>query len=216
MYTVLHEIQSSLGILLSESNKQQQDLDTIKGDLRTLKFGYALLHQSHEELSEESRRQLYKLKQIERTLEEQQVDIDSITSSVQSLEDSEHPCGDRDWINILNLDMADPNQNCPRGWMLTDYSKRTCGRVSTDEDQCDTVTIPVSVPYSKVCGRIVAYQYGGTDAFRNFDENMNLLLGQPFVDGIVLSRDSFAQHIIMDICCWFKLREHKDKYATVT
>ena len=137
---MLEEIRSSVGTTLSESNMQQQDLDSIKDDLRTLKFGYALLHKSNAELSEESDKQWYKLKQIGMTLEEQGVDIDSITSSVQSLEDSDHPCGDRDWINVVNLDMADQNQDCPSAWMLTDYSKRTCGRRSTDENQCDTHT----------------------------------------------------------------------------
>ena len=46
-----------------------------------------------------------------------------------------------------------------------------------------------------MCGRIIAYQYGGPDAFTSFDINENLLLGQPFVDGIVLSSNSFTQHI---------------------
>ena len=26
------------------------------------------------------------------------------------------------------MDMTDPNTNCPSGWQLTGYSKKTCGR----------------------------------------------------------------------------------------
>ena len=127
-FTVLEEIQSTLRILLSESNKQQQDLDMIKDDHRTLKFGSStsLMKNSVKNVTSNG---IYKLKQLQTTLEEQGVDIDCI---IQSLEDSDHPCGDRDWINVVNLDMADPNQNCPSAWMLTDYSKHTCGRRSTD------------------------------------------------------------------------------------
>ena len=63
MLTVLEGIQSSVGTTLSESNMQKQDLDSIKDDLRNLKSGYALLHKPNAELSEESDKQWYKLKQ---------------------------------------------------------------------------------------------------------------------------------------------------------
>ena len=82
---MLEGIRSSVGTTLSESSMQQQDLDSIKDDLRTLKFGYVLLHKSNAELSEESDKHWYKLKQIGMTLEEQGVGIDSIISFVQSL-----------------------------------------------------------------------------------------------------------------------------------
>ena len=63
-------------------------MDTIKGDLRTLKFGYALLHQSHEELSEESRRQLYKLKHIQDTLDEHGGDLDNLDALEMQIEEA--------------------------------------------------------------------------------------------------------------------------------
>ena len=65
------------------------------------------------------------------------------------------------WRRAVYLDMTDPNTNCPSGWILTDYSKRTCGRASTGRNTCDSVFFPVSGgPYSQVCGRIRAYQWG--------------------------------------------------------
>ena len=64
------------------------------------------------------------------------------------------------WRRAVYLDMTDPNTNCPSGWILTDYSKRTCGRASTGQHTCDSVFFPVSGgPYSQVCGRIRAYQW---------------------------------------------------------
>ena len=49
--------------------------------------------------------------------------------------------------------------NCPSGWQLTGYSKRTCCRVSTGQRTCD------SVFFGQVCGGIRAYQYGLPDEY---------------------------------------------------
>ena len=34
------------------------------------------------------------------------------------------------WRRAVYLNMTDPNTNCPSGWHLTGYSKRTCGRAT--------------------------------------------------------------------------------------
>ena len=65
------------------------------------------------------------------------------------------------WRHAVYLDMTDPNTNCPSGWNITGYSKRTCGRANSSRLSCDSVFFPVSgEPYSQVCGRIRAYQWG--------------------------------------------------------
>ena len=65
------------------------------------------------------------------------------------------------WRRAVYLDMKNPYTNCPSGWNLTDYSKRSCGRASIGQRTCDSVFFPVSGgPYSQVCGRIRAYQWG--------------------------------------------------------
>ena len=70
------------------------------------------------------------------------------------------------WRRVVYLDMTDPNTNCPSGWNLTTYSKRTCGRATNRFTSCDSVFFPVSGgPYSQVCGRIRAYQWGLTFGF---------------------------------------------------
>ena len=63
------------------------------------------------------------------------------------------------WRRAVYLDMTYPNTNCPSGWNMTGYSKRTCGRATDGYMTCDSVFFPVSEgPYSQVCGRIRAYQ----------------------------------------------------------
>ena len=59
--------------------------------------------------------------------------------------------GTRGWRRAVYLDMTDPNTNCPSGWNMTGYSKRSCGRVSTGYRTCDSVFFPVGGgPYSQV------------------------------------------------------------------
>ena len=51
--------------LLSESNYQQQDLNTIKDDLGALKFGFAILQHTIKELIADTVSQNNRLQQIE-------------------------------------------------------------------------------------------------------------------------------------------------------
>ena len=71
------------------------------------------------------------------------------------------------WRRVVYLDMTDPNTNCPAGWKpLTHNSTRTCGRATDGWGSCDSVFFPVSGgPYSQVCGRVKAYQWGFTGGF---------------------------------------------------
>ena len=82
--------------------------------------------------------------------------------------------------------MTDPNTTCPSGWKLTTHSKRTCGRVYSQRYTCDTVIFPVSArAYSRVCGRIKAYQYGYTVAFHNSSIETAYLSGVSITLGIL-------------------------------
>ena len=70
------------------------------------------------------------------------------------------------WREVVYLDMTDPDSNCPPGWQLTGYSKRSCGRVNTSRESCDSVLFPVAGgSYNQVWGRIKAYQWGRPMAF---------------------------------------------------
>ena len=72
----------------------------------------------------------------------------SLTKEISYI--TEKTCGGTGgWRRAVYLDMTDPNTNCPSGWQLTGYSKRTCGRASTGRRSCDSVSFPVSGgPYS--------------------------------------------------------------------
>ena len=104
----------------------------------------------------------------------------------------QHTCGDHGWRRVAYLDMTDSHTTCPSGWQLTGYSKRTCGRVSTGSNTCDSATFPVSGgQYNKICGRITAYQYGEPDAFYNTGRSID----QAYACGVSVTHGTPRNHI---------------------
>ena len=70
------------------------------------------------------------------------------------------------WVRVANLNMTDPEQQCPDNLTLS-YTDpiRLCGR-TTDGSSCDSVTFTTyEVQYQQVCGRVRGYQFGSPDAF---------------------------------------------------
>ena len=100
------------------------------------------------------------------------------------------------WRRAVYLDMIDPSTTCPSGWQQTGYSKRTCGRVSTGYRTCDSATFPVSGgQYSRVCGRIKAYQYGGPDAFYAYHIRYVTTIDGAYVSGVSVTHGTPRYHI---------------------
>ena len=70
-------------------------------------------------------------------------------------------------MRVADLDMTDPNQNCPAEFRLvtrTSAPLRTCGRPGPVG--CVSTTFPTyGVEYSHVCGRVIGYQDGTPGAF---------------------------------------------------
>ena len=100
------------------------------------------------------------------------------------------------WRQAGYLDMTDPNTNYPSGWNMTGYSKRTCGRANTGLGTCDSIFFPVSGgPYSQVCGRIRAYQWGQPEAFRAFNSGKKTTIDSAYFDGVAIMHGNPRQHI---------------------
>ncbi len=90
-------------------------------------------------------------------------------------------------MRVANLDMTDPNQNCPAEMRLvtrTTAPLRTCGGQIERPVGCVSTTYSTyGVEYSKVCGRIIAYQYSTPDAFHPYFSNRALSIDDGYVDG---------------------------------
>ena len=87
------------------------------------------------------------------------------------------------WRRVAFINMTDTNYNCPTGFSLTSYSKRTCGR---SRATCTSTAFGVGdLPYSRVCGRIRGYQYGSTSAFGYSSQSQSI--DGYYVDGMTLT-----------------------------
>ena len=90
--------------------------------------------------------------------------------------------------------MNETTQRCPLNWMLITSPIRGCGRRTTS---CNSAFFPVNGrTYSRVCGRVIAYQRGSTDAFE-FSNTSPRNLNGVYIDGVSLTHgvSGSRQHI---------------------
>ncbi len=104
-------------------------------------------------------------------------------------------CGGPGWKKVASLNMSDPNQNCPSSWNLRTDTVRGCGGFSS----ADSVNYgtPGGSSYNKVCGRIIAYQFGTPEAFYPISQGLHLTLDCAYIGGVSVThgRPGFRQHI---------------------
>ena len=99
------------------------------------------------------------------------------------------------WMRLAYLDMSDSTEMCPPGFRRYSLgSTRVCGRAYSFAS-CQSVIFPSNgISYSQVCGRVVGYQYGSTDAFAALFANKNNI-NTYYVDGVSITRGSPRQHV---------------------
>jgi len=115
-------------------------------------------------------------------------------TAVQGYCDMErHCCGSMGgWMRAAYLNMSDPTHHCPTGFRLTSNSMRSCERITTPG--CTGLTFAVhNKKYSKVCGKVIAYQFGGPDAFSSYHNNR--ALDGNYVDGVSITHGHPRRHI---------------------
>ena len=97
-------------------------------------------------------------------------------------------------MRVADIDMTRHKENCPAGFRLvTSSGKRMCGR--TGVGCVATAFSSRGVEYSRVCGRVIGYQFGRVNAFSAYHERTQTTLGSLFLDGVVLSYGSPRCHI---------------------
>ena len=98
-------------------------------------------------------------------------------------------------MRVANLDMTDPNQNCPDGFRLVNRTEpplRTCGRPGPAG--CVSTTFPThGIEYSRVCGRVVGYQDKTPDAFQN---RVSATVNSLYVDGVSITHGQLPREHI--------------------
>lgn len=116
-------------------------------------------------------------------------------SAIQVYCDLDRVCGCRGgegWMRVAYLNANDTSQPCPGDWTENTSPIRTCRR--KDREDCSSAFFPTyGISYTRVCGRLVGYQFGVTGAFSN--ANVNTTIDDNYVDGISITHGSPRQHI---------------------
>ena len=117
-------------------------------------------------------------------------------------------------MRLASIDMTKTGSTCPSGLRTLTSPRRLCAK-NIDVGGCSSVVLPVQgVEYSRVCGKIIAYQQGSPDAFRptifhNIDSN--------YVDGISLTHGkSPRQHIWTFVAALHEYNAHPDDVCPCT
>ena len=172
--------------LISESNKQMQDLDEIRNDLGSLKFGFAQLQYYTYELTSDSATEKLKLTQLQKSVDSW---FDAAEAAINKVASSQHPCGGHGWVQVVDFDMALLKTSCPEGWTQSQLSKRSCGRTNLEQETCSKASFEFeqgTLDFVKVCGRVKAYELGGVDGFENFDNGLTEI-EEAYVSGVSLT-----------------------------
>ena len=160
--------------LTTKSSSLNWKVEDIQKDVSTLKCGFDSLKEDVAVLESASSELLHLSSEIGPCLEEhsQQTEkqlpniqklVEDKKSAADILEEFTHPCGGSGWKLAVYRDFRDPDTPCPPPWQQTMYSERpyTCRRPATGTP-CSIVFFSetANLEYSKVCGRIKAYQFG--------------------------------------------------------
>ena len=101
-------------------------------------------------------------------------------------------------MRVANLDFNDTSQECPPDTGVGRFTPiRVCG-ITTDAAAYSSSIFSVQgVTYGHVCGRIIGYQQGFTDAFagNRLELGGPLSIDSAYVDGVSLTHGSPRQHI---------------------
>ena len=108
------------------------------------------------------------------------------------------PCGSGGgWTRLAYLNMSNSTENCPSGFKLYQSGGvRACGKSIDSGPSCSSVQFPSNgISYSQVCGRVVGYQWGSSDAVNDAPHNNHNDINSYYVDGVSITRGSPRQHV---------------------
>ena len=98
------------------------------------------------------------------------------------------------WMKVASFDVDNSSHSCPSGLHLLTDHKRRCVMPS-DGAGCASTMLDVHViSYQRVCGTVIGYQKGTTDAFANFVGSHSI--EGAYVDGIGLTHGRNPRHHI--------------------
>ena len=100
------------------------------------------------------------------------------------------------WMRVVHVDMQDPDISCPPGLEeLVVEQKRLCQRPIDRIPGCSSTNFSVQdTEYSKICGKVIGYQYHNTWGFGANRFNTEGIDGV-YLDGVSITHGSPRQHV---------------------
>ena len=115
------------------------------------------------------------------------------------------------WMQVANIDMFNSSHTCPQG--LKTLPWRMCGKCINRAGCCSSATFDsLGIPYTRVCGKIIGYQYRSTDAFDPYTRNQSLTIDDIYIDGVSLTHGSQPRKHIWSFAA--ALAETQTEYTT--
>ena len=100
------------------------------------------------------------------------------------------------WMRAAYIDMTNVNNTCPTALTNTVVGSMRLCTSSHSGAGCTSISFPTrGVPYTKVCGRVFAYQRGSSDGFSNYHHSNQQSLNDYYVDGLSVTYGSPRSHI---------------------
>ncbi len=104
--------------------------------------------------------------------------------------------GEAGFMRVANLDMSEVVSVCPPSLAPVSYCGSLCGR-GTSSPGCSSVFYSTfGLPYRKVCGSVIGYQYSSPNAFFAHQLNPNITIDEAYLDGVSLTYGSSPRHHI--------------------
>ena len=166
--------------LLSEQSKVQDQLNKTNNAMISV-----LKKHSNNDISGQSN-----ISQILNELDAKLESFILLQTQYASLQTQVH-CGAGLWHRLIYLNMSDPTHQCPFAWReYNTNGVRACGRPSDSSGSCSTIHYFTHQLYSKVCGRVIGYQFASPDAFERHQTSNGIDL-----DGINITHGAQRKHI---------------------
>ena len=98
------------------------------------------------------------------------------------------------WMRISNVEMRNNDSQCPPGlvYNITE-GRRLCRKPSLAPGCSSTTFVTLGTKYTKVCGKVIGYQYWGTNGFGPSRGTPGI--NQSYVDGVSITHGSPRQHV---------------------
>ena len=99
--------------------------------------------------------------------------------------------GDVGWMKVADFDMSNPHQDCPPGFQERSAPARCCGR-TLNTGGCQSMVFDTQgVTYSKVCGRVIGYQYGSPSGFYTpYSGSNSNSIDHAYLEGVSITHGS--------------------------